>query len=113
MSNHVWVCFDCRQSVRRPSHDPDVRCPSCGAPCTRLGTKIEIPPKSKATRWKALRERFYRTSYAWASYQHRLRVRRTHELEREIARLSALPESEGLLARIRQLQSSLAEIRGT
>ena len=112
MSNHDWVCFDCRHSVRRPSHDPNVRCPTCGEPCVLLGTKVEVPPKAKATLWKELRERYYASMRWQEQYRYRLTVRRTHELEQEITRLSSLPGNPGRQSRIERLRSELGSYKG-
>ena len=112
MSNYDWVCFDCRQSMRRPGYDFDVRCSSCGEQAVCLGTKVEVPPKSKAARWKALHEQYLASGRWWAQYRYKATVRRTHDLEQEIARLSAMPENSGRQSRIKRLRTELASIKG-
>lgn len=98
--------------MRRPGFASDVRCPSCGEQAVCLGTKVEVPPKPKAARWKSLREEYYASRRWWEQYRYRATVRRTHDLEREIARLGALPENPGRESRIKRLRSELATLKG-
>ena len=49
--NSNWVCFDCRESVRRPAWgEGPVPCPSCGKHCWNLRCRIPIPPKRAVKR---------------------------------------------------------------
>jgi hypothetical protein len=57
MSNHPWVCFSCRQTVRRPSPaTAAVTCALCGGDCTHLSPMVKIPPKNKTKEWEKLRD---------------------------------------------------------
>jgi hypothetical protein len=56
--NGTWVCFDCREAVRRPTqHKAAVPCPSCRQPCRYVGTETPLPPKRDAKAWQKLRAR--------------------------------------------------------
>ncbi len=56
MSNHPWVCFDCRIVARRPSPATQfVNCATCGQPCMHLSPKIRVPRKRRVAEWEALR----------------------------------------------------------
>ena len=112
MSNYDWVCFDCRQSMRRPGYASDVRCSSCGEQAVCLGMKVEIPPKSKVAKWKSLQEQYHASRRWWAQYRHKAAVRRTHDLEQKISRLSAMPEDPGRRSLLKRLRSELASIKG-
>src|SRR4030095_8527682 len=57
IGNGTWVCFDCRQTVRRPVlWSLPVSCPQCGALCTGLETQTRIPAKRNAKAWHSPRE---------------------------------------------------------
>jgi hypothetical protein len=73
---------------------------------------VEVPPRAKAALWEELRER-YDASERWREQDRsRVAVRRTHELEHEIARLSALPDNPGRQSRIERLRSELGSFKG-
>src|SRR4051794_32496169 len=97
MSNYAWVCFSCRRAVRRQGRSSNVRCPNCAQPCECLGSKVPIPPRSKAKAkaWEQLCVRFYRFRRESLLRAHKNRVRLTHDLEREIARLEAMTQNQG------------------
>jgi hypothetical protein len=73
---------------------------------------VEVPARQKVREWKQLRERFYSTQRTWAAYRQRAIAHRIHELERDIARHSAMPDTEGRRSWIRDLESQLAALRG-
>ena len=53
MSNATWVCFDCREVLRRPTEYREaVPCPNCGPGARYLGTKIRIPSKADDRAWQ-------------------------------------------------------------
>jgi hypothetical protein len=92
MSNSTWVCFDCREAVRRPGYkNPDVSCPRCGQPCRNIGHRIRLPSKRAVKAWAALRGSLQQETIANTERLHRYRVRQTHRVEKEIARPQALP----------------------
>jgi hypothetical protein len=109
MGNATWVCFDCREAVRRPTHylEP-VACPQCGQASRCLGTKLRIPTKGDDRSWHALRSSIRKQRLATLEYSKRMRVRRRHRLERQIAELEALPANEGRESAIQRLRGKLA-----
>jgi DNA-directed RNA polymerase subunit RPC12/RpoP len=111
MSNHAWVCFTCHSSVRRPGIDEDVRCPSCGKACEHLGYKTPIPPKSKLKEWEALRLSFYERRRQYLLDREGKQVRLVHELEQEIQRLKSMPENDGRVHAVKQLERRLSDVR--
>ena len=110
MSNHTWACFACRERFRRSALGGGVRCPSCGAVCEHLGTKIEAPPKSKLREWTELQEWFFARKRANLLAQAEERVRRKHSLEREIEKLRRLTDDKQRRVHIRKLEEALAAI---
>jgi DNA-directed RNA polymerase subunit RPC12/RpoP len=59
LGNGNWVCFECREAVRRPTqHADDVPCPACGQKCKYLGTQIPVPPKRSVKAWRELQDWF-------------------------------------------------------
>lgn len=96
MGNAAWVCFKCRESVRRPTHyTADVPCPKCGQRCRCIGTKIPVPAKRDVRAWRELRAGLDAQAVKVAEAEHRERVRRRHSLEQEIRRLESRPKNDG------------------
>ena len=106
-----WVCFDCHWAGRRSGSVTDVTCPECKRPAVCLGTKIEVPPKSKPARWTALREGYYSAQRARERRTYAAQVRRRHDLERRLRDLSVLPDNEGRQSLIKRLRSELEALR--
>ena len=110
MGNATWVCFDCREAVRRPTHYSEaVPCPQCGHACRCLGTKIRIPSKGDEREWQHLRVAIRETRLADVERGERMRVRR-HRLERQIAELETRPANEGRARTLQQLREKLASL---
>ena len=108
MSNTTWVCFECREAVRRPgSTHTAVLCPKCGQPCRNVGHRIRLPSKRAAKAWETLRASWQEQSIAEAECLHRYRVRQIHRIEQEIARLQTMPANEGRQKRIGLLRKRL------
>lgn len=111
MGNGTWVCFECREVVRRPTHHAEaVPCPVCGERCNYLGTKIQIPAKRSIKAWRDLRDWFREMSQISRERIQIDRVRQRHQMEREIAKLEALPSNEGRASMIRRLRRELGEL---
>jgi hypothetical protein len=111
MANANWVCFHCRETVRRPwSLADNAKCPACGQVCRYVGTKIPIPAKRNAKGWRELREYLRDRRLAALERARIARVRQQHELEREIARREALPKTAGGTRTIQLLRKRLAEL---
>jgi hypothetical protein len=111
MSNYAWVCFSCRTASRRSPVAKNVRCRQCARPCECLGYKSPVPPKARAREWAALAEAFYGSRRRYSLCQQKLRVRRIHDTEREIARLELLPANEGRTDAIKRLRKQLEQLR--
>jgi DNA-directed RNA polymerase subunit RPC12/RpoP len=114
MSNNNWVCFTCREAVRRPGSADNVRCPKCAQACQNIGYKIPVPPKSKPKLWQALQQCRAEAMQNDAAYS----VRRMHDLEKEIinleqeiSRIEAMPENAGRRSLIKSLNKQLNEIK--
>jgi hypothetical protein len=88
-----------------------VRCPACAQPCERLGYKIPIPPKSRKKAWEELFTGFYNYRREELARARRLRVRRIHELEQQVARLEALPVVRGRTRTLSLLKRRLVAVR--
>ena len=111
MSNSNWVCFDCREAVRRPTRRAEaVLCPQCGRDCVCLGTKIRIPPKNDRKSWRELSTCCREGRLAALERIERMRVRRRHRLERQIVELESRPANERQIKEIRILREQLATL---
>jgi hypothetical protein len=109
MGNATWVCFDCREAVRRPTHYPGaVSCPRCGLASRCVGTKIRIPGKRDDRRWNALRSYLSLQRRVALENREHIRVRRRHGLERRIAEIESRPVKEGRLRTLHELKERLA-----
>jgi hypothetical protein len=108
MGNATWVCFDCRQAVRRPTHyRAKVPCPTCTQVCTCIGTKIPIPPKCNTRAWTAFRKQFTLRTIAAADLKHHRKVRERHHLEQQIKTIESRPKTPGRIKLVRSLKRQL------
>jgi hypothetical protein len=108
MSNATWVCFDCRQVVRRPTAtDEVVRCPECSGRCQCLGRKIPVPPRSKVAAWKELREAVRLTRARYEERRTREAVRERHDIEKKIAEMERRPANASRDRLLRELRERL------
>lgn len=110
MSNHHWVCFQCREAARRPGIADNVRCSGCGSTCVSLGTKVPAPPKSKLAVWKALETDYFARRRAWGALVRQRAVRKKHDIEREILKVEGLPDNEGRRSLLKQLKADLDSV---
>lgn len=109
MSNVNWVCFDCRESVRRPGHqDRPALCPRCAQACRCLGYRIPVPPKQNVRAWQRLRKAFNERAVEAAVSRFEFGVRQRHRAEREIRRLEAGPASPGRAKALKRLKRQMA-----
>ncbi len=108
MGNSAWICFDCREAVRRDTqYRGDVPCPKCGTHCYCLGYKIPVPPKRDVKTWDELRAQLREELHIKQAQALEQSVRRRHQIEQEIAKLEALPNNAGRQAAIRELHKRL------
>ena len=108
MGNAAWVCFDCREAVRRPTHyEGAVPCPKCAQICRCIGTKIPVLPKRDVKAWRELRESLDAQAIRSTETQHRRRLRQRHSLEQEIKRLESRPKNDGRTKAVRLLKRRL------
>ena len=76
----------------------------CGSDCYCLGYKVEIPRKSDARGWKALRMETRQRHFRWSESQALRRVRVIHEAERRIAHLRSLGPNKDRERTIKKLK---------
>lgn len=108
MGNAAWVCFDCREAVRRlMQYDKDVPCPRCGRTCRGIGHRIPVPPKRDARAWAALRASQTAERLNRVELEQRDSVRRRHDLERQLAELESRPPDPHRRLAIRRLKRTL------
>ncbi|RYD83178.1 MAG: hypothetical protein EOP84_08280 [Verrucomicrobiaceae bacterium] len=110
-SNDNWVCFVCRTSRREPKI-AKVRptCHDCGADCFCIGSKVEVPKREAVKEWGELQAECQRRLDFWHQYSRVREVRRQHSLEKEIARMEALPLNIDRTRQIRALREDLARL---
>jgi len=108
-SNRTWVCFDCHIATRHHLTVQQIRCSKCGEICFNLGYKIPLPAKADEKAWKSLRQNLRDELAAVADVSHRLKVRRRHDIEKQIASIEARPSSPGRAKLIRDLRKELSE----
>src|SRR5688572_5683249 len=114
-SNSSWVCFECRQALRRanwPIAREPARCSRCGGECFCIGHKIPLPPKRDARGWKSLRERMQSLAIDAQGQNYAQRVRSIHRLQRNIADLEARPANQGREQAMKVLRQRLDELQG-
>lgn len=114
-SNATWVCFECRQAVRRdnwPFFPKPVKCSHCGGECTSIGHKIPLPSKSDVRAWRSLREQLQNSAVDAQVRKYEQRVRDIHALEQQIADLEARPKNEGRAKSMKHLRSELRALQG-
>ena len=107
MSNTTWVCFDCQLAVRRDLSAPDAVYARCGSVCVDLGHRIPTPRKGDGKAWEQLRKTLQDQAIDRDYGQYQANIRRRHDIEKQIARLEALPECEGRRRHIRDLRKKL------
>lgn len=107
-SNHNWVCFDCRTSRRHPKESEKVPiCRECEEECFCLGDKVEVTGHDAVRAWRKLRENCRNILHFHRDRSQRMRVRRKHEVEREIARLEGLDNHKDRARTILRLKEEL------
>ncbi|RYD24437.1 MAG: hypothetical protein EOP88_00075 [Verrucomicrobiaceae bacterium] len=110
-SNTNWVCFVCRTSRREPKTSKCIpTCHDCGAECYHIGSKVEVPKREAVKEWRELQAECQRRLDAWREGRQLWRVQRQHFLEKEIARMEALPLNKNRTQKIRELQGELARL---
>jgi hypothetical protein len=108
MGNSAWVCFDCREAVRRlTQYRGEVSCPKCARPCRCLGYKIPVPPKRNVGAWERLRKSLDEERVRGAEAQHASAIRRRHDIEQEIRDLESKPANAGRAKAVRLLKRRL------
>lgn len=83
------------------------KCADCGSDCYCLGYKVEIPRKTDARGWRALRSESRKRHLAWADRQAVRRVKEAHAAERRIAHLRSLGPSKDREKLIEELKEKI------
>ena len=105
MSNHNFVCFDCRLVIRENPYNRNiVSCPQCQKECVNIGYKIPVPSKNKKKEWARLEEQIIKENRLIAEKQTISKMRRKHEIEKEIIKLENRPKSEGMNSLLKRLK---------
>lgn len=113
MSKFTWACFECRASVRREARSAAaVRCPSCGAPCESLGTRIPVPPKKDAKAWAQVRRHLAEVRAAKARQLRERAAFLKEHAARRIAKLEALPPNKERAREAKRLREELRRLEG-
>lgn len=111
MSNYHWVCFECREAVRRHGSAENVRCPRCGEPCENIGYQIPVPPKSKPHLWQELAAAYAQARKDFFEVSSAANVRRLHDLEHEIQRIQRLELNKGRASLLKRLRAELSKLQ--
>lgn len=111
MSSATWVCFECRETVRRSRYTrAAVRCPSCGHSCRYVGHKLRIPPKTQPKAWQKLRDELQQEAIARVDSEPLIRLQNRRALQAEIDRLEARGPNEGRARQVRLLRRRLEKL---
>ena len=98
-------------SVKRELHpETQVKCPSCGSACEWIGVKIPVPPKKDIKAWESLKQQLLNEESSLIEENKIEKIKRKHELEKEIQKLELKPENSGRLSLIKQLKRELKSI---
>jgi hypothetical protein len=111
MSNYHWVCFSCREAVRRHGSAENVRCPKCAEPCDNIGYKNPVPPKNKPHLWHELATAYAEARRNYFERRSTSNVRRLHALEQEVSRIQGLEPNAGRAALLKKLCSELSALQ--
>lgn len=107
--NDNWVCFVCRTSRREPlTTDRIPTCHDCGAECFCIGCKFGVPKRDAVKEWRELQAEFTRWVDAGREGRRLRLTREKHFLEKEIARMEALPLNKDRTRQIKRLKEELA-----
>lgn len=110
-SNENWVCFVCRTSRREPkTADRHPTCHDCGAECFCIGSKVEVPKHDAVKEWRELQAEWNRRVDAGREGRRLRRTREKHFLEKDIARMEALPLNKDRTRDIKALREELARL---
>ena len=119
MSNHYYVCFDCRTALRRPHvygrkkpFAPD--CPECGQCCTFVTYKLAIPPKRHKYAWRQLQAVMQQYQQERRAFFGSCPYERKAALERQLcawnARLNCAQTEEQRIAFRREIDRCLQAV---
>ena len=112
MKNATWVCFDCRESLRRPYYAlKEIHCPTCGQPMPYVGDRIRIPSKTQRKAWRELREWIYASPLPITKLKGTLRAWRIKRLEQQLAALERAPTNASRARTIKAWRKELAALR--
>jgi hypothetical protein len=111
MKNATWVCFDCRESVRRPDYAlKQIPCPTCGQAMGYVGDRIRIPSKRQRKAWRELWESIHASATPITKLKGTLRAWRIRRLNEQIAALEAAPTNASRARTIKAYREELAAL---
>lgn len=106
-----FVCFDCRQILRRARGRVPVRCSRCGEPARFVGCKLRFPRREDVAGWSRLRKRIAAARREEERSKDVAAVRARHALERRLKDLASRPENPERRREIRDLRKRLDDGR--
>jgi len=108
MGNATWVCFECRQAMRRATYSGEnVKCSRCGQRSHYVGYKTRIPAMQAKNEWTLLRKTLEDKAIHRMEQARKSKVRWRHELEKELAELKSRPGNPGRVRAMRLLERKM------
>ena len=83
------------------------KCTECGSNCYCLGYKVDIPRKTDARGWRALRKESRKRYLEFLVREAIRRVNEVHEVERRIAHLRSLGPNKDRKRLIQELKANI------
>jgi hypothetical protein len=112
-SKSSFVCFDCRQILRRARGAAPVGCSRRGEMARFVGYKLRFPKREDVAGWSRLRERMAKAAREEEADAARARVRARHALERRVKDLRVRPPRKDREREIRELRRRIEALKPT
>ena len=118
-----WVCFTCRLTQSRPTYrrvtyeqpetigmEGHVTCSKCNEYMKFLGPSISVPQKNKDNEWKALEAEVLKFRINLQELNHKEKIKRKHNLEKEIQELKQREKNKDRTRKISKLEEQLKNL---